>query len=150
MRFQKGFGLIVTMLQVSCARFANKIFFLVFCYSPLVRNGYEFSHIKFALIFKPRNVALRFLFEILSHNSVKFLWFTKYLPTYVLSENSYFEGYNSNQITKKEPKSDYRLSKFDWHHLSPIFLAIMLLHNLKVFQKPIKHHLLATYSQIQQ
>ena len=50
MRFQKGFGLIVTMLQVSCARFANKIFFLVFCYSPLVRNGYEFSHIKFALI----------------------------------------------------------------------------------------------------
>ena len=81
MRFQKGFGFIVTMLQVSCARFANKIFFLVFCYSPLVRNGYEFSHIKFALIFKPRNVALRFLFEILSHNSVKFLWFTKYLHT---------------------------------------------------------------------
>ena len=34
---------------------------------------------------------------------------------------------------KKEPKSDDHLSKFDWHDLSPIFLAIMLLHNLKVF-----------------
>ena len=34
----------------------------------------------------------------------------------------------------KEPKSDTRLSEFDWHDLSPIFLAIMmLLHNLKVF-----------------
>ena len=30
-----------------------------------------------------------------------------------------------------EPKSDARLSEFDWHDLSPIFLAIMLLHNLE-------------------
>ena len=35
--------------------------------------------------------------------------------------------------TKKEPTSDDRLSKFDWHGLSPIFFAIMLLHNLKLF-----------------
>ena len=41
--------------------------------------------------------------------------------------------YSSNYITKKETKSDDRLSKFDWHDLSPIFLNIMLLHNLKVF-----------------
>ena len=27
----------------------------------------------------------------------------------------------TNQITKKEPISDDRLSKFDWHDLSPIF-----------------------------
>jgi hypothetical protein len=31
------------------------------------------------------------------------------------------------------------LSKFDWHDLSPIFLATMLLHNLKVLKKLIKH-----------
>ena len=36
-------------------------------------------------------------------------------------------------MTKKEPKSNARLSKFDWHDLSPIFLATMVLHNLKVF-----------------
>ena len=29
----------------------------------------------------------------------------------------------SNQITKKEPKSDDRLSKFDWHDLSPFFFG---------------------------
>ena len=46
-------------------------------------------------------------------------------------------------MTKKEPKSDARLSEFDWHDLSSIFLVIMLLHNLKVFQNPIKHDLLA-------
>ena len=34
---------------------------------------------------------------------------------------------------KKEPKSDDYLSKFDWHDLSSIFLAKMILHNLKVF-----------------
>ena len=53
--------------------------------------------------------------------------------------------YSSNQITKKEPKSEARVSKFDWHDLSPIFLAIMLLHNLKVFQKRIKHYLQALH-----
>ena len=63
---------------------------------------------------------------------------TKLLPNFKLS-------YSSNQITKKEPKSDARVSKFDWHDLSPIFLATMLLHILKVFQKPIKHHLLAIH-----
>ena len=26
--------------------------------------------------------------------------------------------YSSNQITKKEPKSEDRLSKFDWHDLN--------------------------------
>ena len=41
--------------------------------------------------------------------------------------------YSSNYITKKEPKSEARVSKFDWHDLSPIFLATMLLYNLKVF-----------------
>ena len=41
--------------------------------------------------------------------------------------------YSSNMITKKAPKSDPRLSEFDWHDLSPIFGAIMLLYNLKVF-----------------
>ena len=35
----------------------------------------------------------------------------------VLKQNTY----GSNQITKKVPKSDNRLSKFDWHDLSPIF-----------------------------
>ena len=44
-----------------------------------------------------------------------------------------FETLNTYSNTKKEPKSDARLSEFDWHDLSPIFLAIMLLHNLKVF-----------------
>ena len=53
--------------------------------------------------------------------------------------------YSSNQITKKDPKSHNRLSKFDMHDLSPIFLTIMLLHNLKVLQKPIKHHLPTIY-----
>ena len=46
-------------------------------------------------------------------------------------------SYSSNYITKKEPKSDDRLSKFDWHDLSPIE-KLMLLHNLKVFKEPIK------------
>ena len=32
-----------------------------------------------------------------------------------------------------------RWSKFDWHDMASIFFALMLLHNLKVFQKPIKH-----------
>ena len=41
--------------------------------------------------------------------------------------------YSSNQITKKEPKSDDRLSKFDWHDLSSTFLAIMLFYNLKTY-----------------
>ena len=63
---------------------------------------------------------------------------TELLPNFKLS-------YSSNQITKKEPKSDARVSKFDWHDLSPIFLATMLLHNLKVFQKPF-----SSYSLIQQ
>ena len=40
-------------------------------------------------------------------------------------------NYSSNYITKKEPKSDSHLSEFDCHDLSPIFLAIMLLHNLE-------------------
>ena len=53
------------------------------------------------------------------------------------------QQYVIRQVTNKEPKSDDLLSKFDWHNLSPIFLTIMLLHNLKVFQKPIKHHLVA-------
>ena len=53
--------------------------------------------------------------------------------------------YSSNQITKKEPKSDALLSKFDWHDSSPIVLAIILLCNLKVFQKQLKHHLLAIH-----
>ena len=46
-----------------------------------------------------------------------------------------FRCYSSNQITKKEPKSEARVSKFDGHDLSPI----------KYFriQKPIKHPLLA-------
>ena len=57
--------------------------------------------------------------------------------------NSLF--YSSNYITKKEPNSDDCLSKFDWHELSPILLAIMLLRNLKVFYKPIKHDLLAIH-----
>ena len=41
-------------------------------------------------------------------------------------------------MTKKEPKSDARLSEFDWHELFPIFL-----HYIKVFLKPMKHHLVA-------
>jgi hypothetical protein len=49
--------------------------------------------------------------------------------------------YSSNQITKKEPKSEAR----DWHELSPIFLATMLFHNLKLFLKPIKNHLIAIH-----
>ena len=38
--------------------------------------------------------------------------------------------------TKKEQKSDDCLSKFDWVDLS---------HNAKVFQKPIKYHLLVIH-----
>ena len=33
--------------------------------------------------------------------------------------------------------------KFDWHDLSPIVLTTMLLHNLKIFLRPIKLYLLA-------
>ena len=36
-------------------------------------------------------------------------------------------------MTKKEPKSDARLSEFDWHDLSLIFLAIMFLHEVDDF-----------------
>ena len=74
---------------------------------------------------------------------------SKYLATKEVSQNipqgSYAltltskltqkKSYSSNQITKREPKSDNRLSKFAWHGLSPMFLAIMLLHYIKVFQK---------------
>ena len=59
---------------------------------------------------------------------------------YVDNELHYIYKYSSKYITKKEPKPDNRLSKFG---LSPIFLAIIkairatlaiiLLHNLKVF-----------------
>ena len=42
----------------------------------------------------------------------------------VVRDSSATGAYSSNLITKKEPKSDDRLSKFDWHDLSPIFLAI--------------------------
>ena len=53
------------------------------------------------------------------------------------------QAYSSNKITEKELKSDNRLSKFDWHDLSTIFWALILLYNLKAFQKPMEHHLLA-------
>jgi hypothetical protein len=43
------------------------------------------------------------------------------------------DSYSSNEITEKEPKSEAGVSKFDWHDLSPIILATMLLHNLKLF-----------------
>ena len=33
-----------------------------------------------------------------------------------------------HQLQKNEPKSDDRLSKFDWHDLPPFSLTIMLLH----------------------
>ena len=68
------------------------------------------------------------------------------LFAYVLfSVNSLFITYSSNQITQKEPKFEAHVSKFDYHDLSPIFLATLLLHNPKVFQKPIIHHLLAIH-----
>ena len=57
--------------------------------------------------------------------------------------------YSNNQITKKEPKSDDRLSKFDWHDLSPIFLAIMLPHKPKSNLETNKTSF-ARYSLIQQ
>ena len=51
--------------------------------------------------------------------------------------------YSSNLITKKEPKSDNRLSKFDRDDLSPIFVTIVLLHiQPKIFLDVNKHHLL--------
>ena len=34
-----------------------------------------------------------------------------------------WDCYSSNEITKKEPKSEVRVSKFDSHDLSPIFVA---------------------------
>ena len=49
-----------------------------------------------------------------------------------LIKQIFYEVYSSNQITKKEPKSDNPLSKFDWHEISPSFWAITHLHNLKV------------------
>ena len=45
--------------------------------------------------------------------------------------------------------SDYRLSKFDWHDLSSIFLAIMLLHIPKSILETNKT-LFDRYSLIQQ
>ena len=41
-------------------------------------------------------------------------------------------------VVKKEPKYENRESKFNWHDLSPIFLATMFLNNLKVFLYPIE------------
>ena len=41
-------------------------------------------------------------------------------------------------VVKKEPKYEARVSKFNWHDLSPIFLATMFLNNLKGFLYPIK------------
>ena len=52
---------------------------------------------------------------------------------YVDNELHYISTVVITYITKKEPKPDDRLSKFDWRDLSPIFLAIILLHNLEVF-----------------
>ena len=47
---------------------------------------------------------------------------------------------SSNQITKKEPKFDNLKSKFEMAYgFQPIILAIMHLHNLKVFKKLMKH-----------
>ena len=40
--------------------------------------------------------------------------------------------YSCDWISRKEPKSDARLSEFDWDDLLPVFLAILLLHNIKV------------------
>ena len=37
-----------------------------------------------------------------------------------------------SQPLKNEPTSDDRFSKFDWHDLSPIFLAIMVLRLISV------------------
>ena len=107
---------------------------------------------KFYLLFCTR---LQELFDFILHHLMK----TSAFPFEILSEfrlNSkldfiglqkfmcifHYRQYSSNQITKNEPKSDNCQSKFDCHDLSPICLTIMLLHNLKVFQKPIKHNLL--------
>ena len=48
-------------------------------------------------------------------------------------------------ITKKEPKCNHRLSKFDCHDLFPFVWATMVLHSLKIVYKPIKPHLLAIH-----
>ena len=53
------------------------------------------------------------------------------------------------EITKKEPKSDNRFSKFDWYDLSPIFLAIMLLHNVPKSILETNKTAFASYSLIQ-
>ena len=50
----------------------------------------------------------------------------KSLVSLVSPDTNQGNRYSSNQITKKEPKSDNRLSKFDWHNISPIFWTIML------------------------
>ena len=51
-----------------------------------------------------------------------------------------FFTYSSNYMTKKEPKSEARVSKFDWH-----YFHFFWPHNLNVFLKPIKHDLLTIY-----
>ena len=48
----------------------------------------------------------------------------------------------------KDSQSESRVSKFDWHGLSPIFWATMLLHNLKRSKTSLetkRHHLLAIH-----
>ena len=82
--------------------------------------------------------------------TLKFIPFNNYIPAlWNKTEKALrFKGcatFCSNLIYKKEPKSNNRLSKFDWHNLSPIFWAIMFLHKPKVFWKPIKNHLLAIH-----
>ena len=55
--------------------------------------------------------------------------------------------YSGDKIRKTQSVHlpENHLSKFDWYDLSPIFVVMMLLHNLKLFQKPMKHHLLAIH-----
>ena len=64
-------------------------------------------------------------------------FYTSISKTWLRKVISHAKWYDSSDTvvtkTKKEPKSDTHLSDLDWHDLSPIFLTIMLLHNLKVF-----------------
>jgi hypothetical protein len=48
------------------------------------------------------------------------------MSTAELFDKKIVSEYSSNGLIKKEPKFDDRLSKFDWHVLPPILLAIML------------------------
>ena len=89
-------------------------------------KGTEINHIcrKKPVIKLIRKYKLHnFIFE--GFNAHNLIWSLQ--PSFTICQQGCcLHIYSSNQITKKELKSDNGLSKFDWYDLSQIFLSRML------------------------